>query len=47
MRFWDGLNYWDGDNFVSENLVNIFGVFEKFSQNIWGLSKIWSTYLGV
>ena len=29
MYFWNGLKFWDGDNFVSENLVNIFGVFEK------------------
>ena len=24
---------------VSKNLVNIFGVFEKFGQHIWGLRK--------
>ena len=25
---------------VSENLVNIFGVFEKFGQHIWGSEKM-------
>ena len=30
------MRFWDGDNFVPENLVNIFGVFEKFGQHIWG-----------
>ena len=39
MQFWDGLIFWDGDNFVSENLVNMFGVFEKFGQHIWGSGK--------
>ena len=25
---------------VSENLVNIFGVFEQFGQHIWGSEKM-------
>ena len=40
MWFWDGLNFWERYNFVSENLVNIFGVFEKFGQHIWGSEKM-------
>ena len=40
MWFWDRLNFRNENNFVSENLVNTFGAFEKFGQHIWGSEEM-------